>query len=113
VGISRVGRFGLHQVRQNKKSKGLWALLALTSGASLLDVGCGHGRYAVAFRQRRAEITGLDLSAALLRRAQQVAGECGVHVNWVRGDMRQLVSSYSACSQISQVHHLTRQTQEQ
>jgi SAM-dependent methyltransferase len=70
--------------------EGLWASLALTSGASLLDIGCGHGRYAVAFRQRRAEITGLDLSAALLRRAQQVAGECGVYVNWVRGEMRQL-----------------------
>jgi SAM-dependent methyltransferase len=68
----------------------LWAQLHLSAGAPLLDVGCGHGRYAVAFAHRGACVAGLDAAATLLARATELAHTVGVAVSWVRGDMRQL-----------------------
>lgn len=55
------------------------------SGGRVLDVACGAGRHARAFRQRGFATMGLDLSRALLARARLVAG-----VPLVRGDMRAL-----------------------
>jgi SAM-dependent methyltransferase len=68
----------------------LWAHLDLSAGAPLLDVGCGHGRYAVAFATRGAWVAGLDAAATLLARATELARTLGVAVSWVRGDMRRL-----------------------
>ena len=68
----------------------LWQVLRLGTGAPLLDVGCGHGRYAVAFQKRGAEATGVDFAMSLLKHARNIARDSGVTVRWVRGDMRQL-----------------------
>lgn len=65
-------------------------LLQLGPGDRLLDIGCGHGRHAVAFGDRGVCVTGLDGSAALLHRARDLADRSGVAVAWVRGDMRRL-----------------------
>lgn len=68
----------------------LWDQLRLTPHAALLDVGCGHGRHAVAFAERGARVTGVDFAAHLLSRAQQLAAALGVPACWIRGDMRDL-----------------------
>ena len=71
-------------------AKGLCALLHLTAGSHVVDIGCGHGRYALAFASHGAEVTAIDFADALLTRAKDLAAASGAHVHWVRGDMRQL-----------------------
>jgi SAM-dependent methyltransferase len=61
------------------------ATLPWKSGWRVLDVACGAGRHSRALRDSGARCTGLDLSAALLRRARSVAG-----VPLIRADMRAL-----------------------
>ena len=54
-------------------------------GIRILDVGCGAGRHARALVRAGARVTGLDLSACLLRRAYTEG-----HRALVRADMRAL-----------------------
>src|SRR5215813_3022941 len=49
----------------------------------VLDLGCGEGRDSVFFASRGFEVTGVDPSAAGLRKAQRLAEERGVGVAWV------------------------------
>jgi SAM-dependent methyltransferase len=48
------------------------------SGKTVLDVGCGPGRYAVAAAKRGGQVLGIDFSPAMLALARQHASECGV-----------------------------------
>jgi SAM-dependent methyltransferase len=59
--------------------------VAWEPGWRVLDVACGPGRHARALEQAGASVTGIDLSATLLRRARQVTGAA-----LVRADMRAL-----------------------
>lgn len=63
-------------------------LLGARPGGRLLDVGCGQGRYPIAFAERGMRVTGLDASDVLLSEARRLAGEAGVEAEWVKGDMR-------------------------
>ena len=72
------------------QAAGLWNLLELSSTSRVIDVGCGHGRHALALAERGAEVIGLDFAVALLTRARQLAAELRRQVRWVRGDMRSL-----------------------
>ncbi len=64
--------------------------LGLAKGARILDVGCGLGLQAVELAKRGYQVTALDLSESMLRRAKSEALVAGVTVNFVHGDMRQL-----------------------
>lgn len=68
-------------------------LVALPSGARILDVGCGRGRHAVEFAARGYDVTGLDLSERSLEIATRRAVERDVDVQFVRGDMREPVET--------------------
>jgi ubiquinone/menaquinone biosynthesis C-methylase UbiE len=68
----------------------LWNLLQLSPTSRVIDIGCGHGRHALALADRGPEIIGLDFAVALLKRARHLAGELRTQVRWVRGDMRRL-----------------------
>lgn len=56
----------------------------------ILDVGCGYGRIALPLAAAGYEVVGLDLSARLLRAAQQRAALQAPPVRWVQASMRQL-----------------------
>ena len=73
-----------------REASALWERLRLAAGARVLDVGCGHGRHALALAQRGANVTGLDFSAHLLSRARELAAALDLSVSWIRGDMRAL-----------------------
>jgi SAM-dependent methyltransferase len=59
--------------------------VGLTAGWRVLDVACGAGRHARAFRLAGARCVGVDLSATLLRVARSVTD-----ADLVRADMRML-----------------------
>ncbi|MBW4081106.1 class I SAM-dependent methyltransferase [Paenibacillus sp. S150] len=62
--------------------------LGLPKGARVLDLCCGMGRHSLALAEAGYEVTGVDLSEALLREARAQAG--AEAVTWIRSDMRKL-----------------------
>ena len=61
-------------------------------GGRILDVPCGIGRHATRLARMGYRVTGVDLSPAYVRRAQELAAEEGVaqRVTFRVGDMRDL-----------------------
>jgi SAM-dependent methyltransferase len=76
--------------RTEREVEGIIRLLALPSGSRLLDLCCGHGRHAIPLAQHGYRVTGQDLCEVFLQRAQADAQACGVSVQWVHSDMRQV-----------------------
>ncbi|MBI2894335.1 MAG: methyltransferase domain-containing protein [Deltaproteobacteria bacterium] len=66
------------------------ASLSVDPGAKLLDLGCGPGRQAVDLAGRGYDVVGLDLSLAMLTRAQALADTNSHRVNFMQADMREL-----------------------
>jgi tellurite methyltransferase len=59
-------------------------------GARVLDLGCGERRDGVYFASRGNDVTGLDVSAAGLEKAERLANERGVTVRWLCRSMLNL-----------------------
>jgi len=59
-------------------------------GASVLDVGCGHGRHSLELARRGFRVTGVDLSEPSLEVARRAASDEGLEVAFVRADMRDI-----------------------
>ena len=55
---------------------------------SVLELGCGTGHKLIPIASAGHPCTGLDLSPDMLAEGQRKAGERGVTVDWVQGDMR-------------------------
>ncbi|MER8867989.1 class I SAM-dependent methyltransferase [Mesorhizobium sp. M0751] len=74
----------------DRESGAVWELLSLRQGSPVLELGCGYGRITNRLAEKGARVTGLDISPILLKKAEVDAAERGVHVEYVRGDMRSL-----------------------
>jgi ubiquinone/menaquinone biosynthesis C-methylase UbiE len=85
-------RWGLPPVsdRIQQEAQGLCDLLRLTPGSRVVDIGCAHGRHALALAERGPEVTGVDFARALLIRAKHLGADSNVRADWIRGDMRRL-----------------------
>jgi len=59
----------------------------VTAGERVLDMGCGTGRFTVPLAQRGAQVTGLDLSEAMLAVASSKLDERGLRADMRQGDM--------------------------
>jgi SAM-dependent methyltransferase len=69
---------------------GLWHLLQLAPNSRVVDIGCGHGRHALALADHGVEVIGVDFAVALLNRARDLAADLRLRARWIRGDMRLL-----------------------
>jgi tellurite methyltransferase len=58
----------------------------LVPGARVLELGCGEGRDCVFFAGCGYDVTGVDVSAAGLRKGAHLARRAGVEVRWVHAD---------------------------
>jgi SAM-dependent methyltransferase len=61
-------------------------LVGDVSGLRLLDLACGHGRFARELARRGAEVVGLDISAALLAKARAAENVAPLGVTYVHAD---------------------------
>lgn len=66
-------------------------------GAAVLELGCGGGQCTVALAERGADVTGIDLSAAQLAHARDLAAEHGVAVEFLQCDVTDL-GMFADCS---------------
>ena len=73
------------------------SLLGALPGTRLLDLACGQGWLTIPLAQRGFQVTGVDLSPAMLARAKDAADRAGVEIEWVRTDMRDLPSEWDTC----------------
>lgn len=62
--------------------------MAMLPGMRVLDLGCGHGRHAIALARRGFDVTGVDLVPAMIDRARREAARAEVSVELRVGDMR-------------------------
>src|SRR5687767_1276798 len=62
------------------------SFLAPLAGRTVLDVGTGTGRAAIALAARGARVTGVDASAEMLAVAERRARDAAVSVTFTRGD---------------------------
>lgn len=60
--------------------------LAREIGGSVLELGCGTGRYTIPLAQNGVEITGLDVVPGMLALARTKAGNLPIH--WIQADVR-------------------------
>jgi SAM-dependent methyltransferase len=68
----------------------LVAFAGIQAGQQVLDVGCGTGVVAITAQRRGANVTGLDLTPELLKRAQENAAVADAGVEWHEGDAENL-----------------------
>lgn len=62
--------------------------LAQADPGHLVDLACGHGRNALWLARRGCQVTAVDHSAVALDQGRAHAAELGLHVDWVRADVR-------------------------
>lgn len=66
------------------------AFLAPLEGRTVLDVGTGTGRAAIALARRGAVVTAVDASAEMLAVAKRRAADAGVNVRFAAGDAHRI-----------------------
>jgi ubiquinone/menaquinone biosynthesis C-methylase UbiE len=67
----------------------LWPLLALAPHMSVVDLGCGTGAYALTLADAGCDVTGVDISPAMLAVARGKLPRQGM-VRWIEADLAQL-----------------------
>lgn len=65
--------------------------IASLSPGRALDIACGEGRNAVYLAELGWEVTAVDFSAVGIEKASQIAAKRGVSVNWIVGDVVEMV----------------------
>ena len=82
---------GIHPSdRAEREAAGLWTLLDLREGSSILDAPCGYGRISLALAKRGASVVGVDFSAELLAEAERRRAEVPAdRLRYRRADLRE------------------------
>lgn len=65
-----------------------WQEEAEAVGGKILELACGTGRVCIPLARAGFDITGIDLSSAMLREAKQKTQSEGLTARWIEGDIR-------------------------
>ncbi len=63
-------------------------VLELKPGMKILDMGCGEGRHAIELAKRGYQVTGVDISPALIKAASARAQQLGLEIDFRVDDIR-------------------------
>lgn len=74
--------------RAEQSCDALVSLLGLASGAKILDLACGPGRFAIPLAKRGFRVVGMDICEVYLHQARTKAQEHGLQIEFIHGDMR-------------------------
>ena len=66
--------------------------LNISSGDTILSIGCGDGKYICEFAKRGFRVTGIDYSNTMLKLAKNRAKSCGVKVELIEAYAQDYVS---------------------
>ena len=84
----------------------------LPAGGTVLDLGCGNGRVALALAARGFKVEGLDISPSMIEEARAAAAEAGVDARFRVGDAVKLPEEENALEAVvfacNGIGHLTR-----
>jgi tellurite methyltransferase len=77
----------------------------------ILDLGCGEGRDSVYFAERGFTVTGVDTSPAGLEKADRLAAERGVRVEWLCRSMLDLpvMGRFDLVYSCGSIHHVPQE----
>src|SRR5918998_5585689 len=75
-------------------------LLGDVDGKRVLEIGCGGAQCGIAFAKRGAVVTGVDIAAAQLTFARDLAAQHGVAITFYQRDMTDLSPIASASQEI-------------
>ena len=76
--------------RSVEQARTVKRLLKVRKGQCVCDLACGHGRLTIPLAQMGLEMTGLDLTAAFLKKARRFARQNGVDIRFIHRDMRDI-----------------------
>jgi SAM-dependent methyltransferase len=77
------------QIRATTEADKIEKLLQIEEHAKILDLCCGNGRHSLELSQRGFDVTGIDRTAAYIKRARSEAESRGLDVVFVVEDMRE------------------------
>ncbi|HKZ08217.1 MAG TPA: class I SAM-dependent methyltransferase [Methylomirabilota bacterium] len=85
------------------------------AGARVIDLGCGEGRDSVFFAQRGLRVTGVEASAAGLRKAERLAADRGVQVRWIESVLPALppLGTFDLVYSCGSIHYVPRRERPQ
>jgi len=72
----------------------------LSTGSSILDLGCGAGRHSIELAKAGYTVTGIDVSETMLQEAQRRAKANQVSISFVELDLLSLPDHYEGQSRI-------------
>lgn len=95
---------------QATQRRALAPLLRVGAGDTVLDVGCGVGRWSLAMAARGADVTGVDLSRSMVAEASRRAEARGLssHCRFIESDLAELDlgRSFSQVTVVTVLQHI-------
>jgi SAM-dependent methyltransferase len=82
----------LGEERLVRESALVWRLGGFTGGDRVLDIACGYGRMSAALAEQGVEVTGLDISDALLDEARRRTRGSARQPHFIHADMLDLTA---------------------